>query len=166
MERNWQDAGALCGTREPDHGTWSVLVKMFPKANLPVFQLSLDYGTDLKGHYELAKELSYLRQKGVLIIGSGNIVHNLRMARWDSNELYDWAVAFDEQVKSLILDKDHPALISGENLNREAGLSIPTPEHYLPLLYSLAQQEADEQVNFFNEQVDMGSVSMRSLLIS
>jgi 4,5-DOPA dioxygenase extradiol len=149
-----------------DHGSWSVLVKMFPDASLPVFQLSLDYGMDLKGHYDLARDLSYLRRKGVLILGSGNIVHNLRMARWDSNDPYDWAVAFDEQVKSLILDKNHQDLIDGERINRAAGLSIPTREHYIPLLYVLAQQEEDEQVTFFNEQLDMGSVSMRSLLIS
>ncbi len=149
-----------------DHGTWSVLVKMFPDADLPAFQLSLDYGMDLKSHYELAGELSFLRRKGVLIIGSGNIVHNLRMAKWDSNEPYSWAVEFDEQVKKYILDGDHMALVRGEGISNEAGLAIPTREHYLPLLYSLAQQEPDEQVTFFNEQVDMGSVSMRSLLIS
>ncbi len=149
-----------------DHGTWSVLVKMFPGANLPVFQLSLDYGMDLNAHYELAKELSFLRRKGVLIIGSGNIVHNLRMARWDSNEPYDWAVSFDEQVKSFIRERNHQALINGERINREAGLSVPTREHYLPLLYALAQQEENEKVTFFNEQLDMGSISMRSLLIS
>lgn len=149
-----------------DHGTWSVLVKMFPQANLPVFQLSLDHGMDLKGHYELAKELSFLRRRGVLIVGSGNIVHNLRMAKWDSNEPYDWAVAFDEQAKSLMLERNHQALITGEGISREAGLSIPTREHYLPLLYSLAQQEGDEGITFFNEKLDMGSISMRSLLIS
>ncbi|MGW8317053.1 MAG: 4,5-DOPA-extradiol-dioxygenase [Bacteroidales bacterium] len=149
-----------------DHGTWSVLVKMFPGATLPVFQLSLDYGMTLEEHYALAGELSFLRRRGVLIIGSGNIVHNLRMAQWENNEPYDWAMDFDEQVKSFILDHNHAALIEGGGLSREAGLSIPTPEHYLPLLYALAQQEDGESVSFFNEKVDMGSISMRSLLIS
>jgi 4,5-DOPA dioxygenase extradiol len=149
-----------------DHGTWSVMVKMFPDADLPVFQLSLDYGLDPEAHYALARELSFLRRRGVLIIGSGNIVHNLRLAQWENNEPYEWATTFDEQVKSFILEHNHAALIESRALSKEAGLSIPTPEHYLPLLYSLAQQESDEHVTFFNERVDMGSISMRSLLIS
>ncbi len=149
-----------------DHGTWSVMVKMFPSAHVPVFQMSLDREMDLKGHYELARRLSFLRRRGVLIIGSGNIVHNLRLARWDDSGPYDWAVAFDEQVKSLILQRNHRELMRGQQLSREAGLSIPTPEHFIPLLYVLAQQEEDETVTFFNEQMDMGSISMRCLTIS
>lgn len=149
-----------------DHGTWSVLVKMFPKADVPVFQMSLDYKLSMREHYELAKELSFLRHRGVLIIGSGNIVHNLSVAKWDSNEPYDWATVFDEQVKALILAGNHQDLFKGEGLNLEASLSIPTREHYIPMLYALALQESDETVSFFNEQIDMGSMSMRSFFIS
>ena len=149
-----------------DHGTWSVLVKMFPRADVPVFQLSLDRNLGLQDHYDLAKELSFLRHKGVLVIGSGNIVHNLYRAKWDSDVPYDWAVAFDEQARSLILDKDHKALIKGEGLSSEAALAIPTREQYLPMLYSLALQDTYESVSFFNEQIDMGSMSMRSFVIS
>lgn len=149
-----------------DHGTWSVLVKMFPKADVPVFQLSLNYNLSPKEHYELAEELGFLRQKGVLIVGSGNIVHNLRMAKWNSNEPYDWAVEFDQQMKNLILDQNHRDIIKAGSLNREAGLSIPTPDHYLPVIYTLALQDPEEQVTFFNEKIEMGSMSMRSFVIS
>lgn len=149
-----------------DHGTWSVIRHMFPMADVPVIQLSLDRNMAPVAHYELAKELSFLRWKGVLVIGSGNVVHNLRRARWDSSEPYDWAVEFDEQTRKSILDGNHAALIKGGDLGSAASLSIPTPEHFLPLLYVLALQADGDEVRFFNERIDMGSMSMRSLVIS
>lgn len=150
-----------------DHGTWSVLVKMFPKADIPVFQMSIDYTKPPQYHYDLAKEISRLRDKGVLIIGSGNIVHNLRMAKFEENPVpYDWAIEFDEKVKSLIDAGAHPDLINYKDLGTAAQLSVPTPEHYLPLLYILGLQKEQECASFFNEEMAFGSGSMRSVLIS
>lgn len=147
-----------------DHGTWSVLVKMYPNADIPVFQLSLDYMQAPQYHYELAKELASLRRKGVLIIGSGNVVHNLRMADLrDGATPYDWAVEFDTLCRDLIQKGDHQSLIQYQKLGTAAQLSIPTPEHYLPLLYILALQEKDDQLHFFNEEMAFKSGSMRSL---
>lgn len=149
-----------------DHGTWSVLVKMFPDADIPVFQLSLDRTKSTQYHYDLAKELKKLREKGVLIIGSGNIVHNLHMARFDPNPAaYDWALEFDAKSKDLIDAGIHSELINYQSLGKAAQLSIPTPEHYLPLLYILGLQEEQECVTFFNEEMAFGSGSMRSLII-
>jgi 4,5-DOPA dioxygenase extradiol len=147
-----------------DHGTWSVLCRMFPKANIPVIQLSSDQNQDASFHYLLGKELKPLRNRGVLIIGSGNIVHNLRMMSWQDNG-YDWAIEFDEIIKQLILSGDHEAIINYENLGKTSRLSIPTNEHYLPLLYMLALQDNPEQVRFFTDKVTLGSISMRSLWI-
>lgn len=149
-----------------DHGTWSVIKHMFPEANIPVLQLSLDRKRSLEEHYELAHQLAFLRKRGVLIVGSGNIVHNLRQAKWDSDEPYDWAVDFDRQVEELIIDRNHAELIRGNGLNRAANLSIPTREHYLPLLYVLALQQREEKATFFNETILMGSMGMRSFLIA
>jgi len=150
-----------------DHGTWSVLTKMYPEANIPVFQMSIDYTKPASYHYELAQELSALRRKGVLIMGSGNIVHNLRYAKLGGNPApYDWALEFDEQSKSLIESGDHQSLIHYEKLGESARLSIPTPEHYLPLIYILGLQNESECVSFFNEEMAFASGSMRSLLIS
>ena len=148
-----------------DHGTWSVLLPMFPLANIPVFQLSIDYSRPPQYHYDLARQLSALRRKGVLIMGSGNIVHNLGMLRFDG-KVYDWAIEFDEKIKSLITDKNHEPIINYNSLGRMAQLSIPTNDHYLPLLYSLALQEKDESVAFFNDKNQMGAISMRSLIIN
>jgi 4,5-DOPA dioxygenase extradiol len=147
-----------------DHGTWSVLRKMFPKADIPVIQLSLDRNQDASFHYLLGKELKPLRNRGVLIVGSGNIVHNLRMMSW-KDEGYDWAIEFDEIIKQLILSGDHETIINYENLGKTSRLSIPTNEHYLPLLYILALQDHHEQVRFFTDKVTLGSISMRSLWI-
>ena len=149
-----------------DHGTWSVLVKMFPQADIPVFQLSLDYSKPAQFHYDLSQELASLRRKGVLIMGSGNIVHNLRMAdlRNESNP-YDWALEFDALSKNLIERREHKRLIEYQKLGKAAQLSIPTPEHYLPMLYAIALQEQGEEVTFFNEQMAFRSGSMRSFKI-
>ncbi len=147
-----------------DHGTWSVLLPMFPNADIPVFQLSIDYSQPPQYHYDLSKELTALRKKGVMIIGSGNIVHNLGMIDW-GGKAYDWAIEFDEKIKKLIDERDHSAVINYDKLGRIAQLAVPTNDHYLPLLYSLALQEKNETISYFNEKCEMGSMSMRSLII-
>jgi 4,5-DOPA dioxygenase extradiol len=147
-----------------DHGTWSVLYRMFPNADIPVIQLSLDQTKEPAFHYELGKELRALRNKGVLIVGSGNIVHNLRLVAYQ-NQGYDWAIAFDETIKGLILSGDHDAIIQYQHLGPAAHLAVPTNEHYLPLLYILALQDKQEQIHFFADRVTLGSLSMRSLQI-
>ncbi len=148
-----------------DHGTWSVLCRMFPEANVPVVQLSLARSQRPDYHYALGQELQALRNKGVLIIGSGNIVHNLRTAVFQDSRAYDWAIDFDEKIKELVLDGNHDSIVHYQSLGQAARLAIPTNEHYLPLLYVLALQGKNEQVKFFADRVTMGSLSMRSLWI-
>lgn len=157
-----------------DHGTWSVLLHMFPDADIPVFQLSIDYTFNdwnpkpMRYHYELAKELSELRQRGVLIIGSGNIVHNLSRIDWNTDagaENFPWAVEFDTKVKDCLLAGDHDALIDYKNLGPSAALSVPTPDHYLPMLYSIALQEPGDNFEFTFEGFQNGSLSMRCFQI-
>jgi 4,5-DOPA dioxygenase extradiol len=148
-----------------DHGAWSILCRMFPHADIPVAQLSLDHFAPPEFHYALGKELRALRNKGVLIVGSGNIVHNLGMAIFDDAQAFDWAIEFDETIKRLILARDHDPIVHYENLGRAAQLAIPTNEHYLPLLYALALQDSGEPVRFFADRVTMGSLSMRSVWI-
>jgi 4,5-DOPA dioxygenase extradiol len=149
-----------------DHGCWVVIRHLFPKADVPVFQLSLDARKSPQYHYDLAKELAYLRRKGVLIIGSGNIVHNLGLITFDEDtKPYDWAIEFDAVAKKYITDANHTPLINYKKLGEAAHLSIPTPDHYWPLLYTLALQEPNEQVTFFAEGVTFKSISMRSLII-
>ncbi len=147
-----------------DHGSWSVLCRMFPLADVPVYQLSLDYSKPPRWHYELATELKGLRKKGVLIVGSGNMVHNLGMIQW-GEQAYDWALEFDSKLKKFIEEGNHNAVIDYEKQGKIATLSIPTNEHYLPLLYTLALQEKNEPLSFFNERTHMGSISMRSVKI-
>ncbi len=147
-----------------DHGAWSVLRRMFPQADIPVVQLSLDRAKEPAFHYELGKELAGLRSEGVLIVGSGNIVHNLGMIVWEDTA-YDWAVEFDETVKRLILSGDHDAIVHYPDLGRTARLSVPTNEHFLPLLYVLALREEGDGIRFFSDRVTLGSISMRSLRI-
>lgn len=147
-----------------DHGTWSVLLPMFPNADIPVFQLSIDYSRPPQYHYDLAKELSSLRKKGVLIMGSGNIVHNLGMIDW-KGKAYDWNIEFDTKIKNFIDDQNHDGIIHYEKLGRIAQLAVPTNDHYLPLLYSLALQGKKENISYFNEKCEMGSLSMRSVKI-
>lgn len=147
-----------------DHGAWSVLQPMYPTADIPVVQLSLDRTRTAQSHYELAKKLRPLRELGVLIVGSGNIVHNLRVFDFNETRTYDWASAFDQTVMHCILQKDHAALCDYSKFGQMAALSIPTAEHYLPLLYVLAQQQENESLRFFNAEV-MSSISMRSLQI-
>lgn len=150
-----------------DHGTWSVVRRMYPKATIPVLQLSIDYTRAPLFHYELARELAALRKKGVLIIGSGNMVHNLGMLDWSHPEsAYDWAREMDDTFKRLILEGDHNALINYQRLGQAAKLAVPTPEHYLPLLYILGLQEKGDEISLFNTKTLMGSVSMTSVKIS
>ncbi len=146
-----------------DHGAWSVLCRMFPAADIPVVQLSLDQNKAPEFHYELGKELRALRRQGVLIVGSGNIVHNLRMIAW-ADEAHDWAVEFDERIKQAILAGDHQAVINFDQMGELARLAVPTDEHFLPLLYVLACQE-NEAISFFAEKVTLGAISMRSVRV-
>lgn len=143
-----------------DHGAWSVLAHVWPEADVPIVQLSLDRTLDARGHYELAKALRPLRDEGVLIAGSGDFVHNLRTWKRAGGEAYDWAVDFNEAVKRAFLAGDHDALIDWVHLAEEAQLSVPTDEHYLPLLYVAAQQAPGEAVSFFNDVIEGGSISM------
>lgn len=150
-----------------DHGTWTVVRHMYPDADIPVLQLSIDYSKGPAWHYGLATELRELRKKGVLIIGSGNMVHNLRMISWPMIEGggYDWANEMNEEFKKRIDQKQHQSLIDYQGLGNAASLSVPTPEHYLPLLYTLALQGDREEIAFFNDKVVGGSISMTSLKI-
>ncbi len=150
-----------------DHGAWTVVRRMYPDASIPVLQLSIDYSKPAAYHYELAKELAALRKKGVLIIGSGNMVHNLRMIAWDKMEVpnfgFDWAIEMHELFKQKITAGDHTALINYESLSKSARLAIPTPDHYFPLLYILGLQEKNEAPVFFNDQLVAGSLNMTSV---
>ncbi|MBF8258083.1 MAG: ygiD [Actinobacteria bacterium] len=147
-----------------DHGAWAVLCRMFPDADIPVVQLSLDRTKDPAFHYELGKELKALRNEGVLIVGSGNMVHNLGVMAWQ-DMAFDWALEFHEKLRQLILAGDHDAIIRYRELGEAARLSIPTNEHYLPMLYVLALQDKEDQVEIFTDKVTLGSISMRSLRI-
>ena len=148
-----------------DHGTWSVLCHVFPEADVPVIQLSIDETQPAEFHYEAAKRLSSLRDEGVLIMGSGNLVHNLHAYAWGRQQVepLDWAMRFEARARELLLAGDHDPLIAYETLGRDAILSIPTPDHYLPLLYVIAQMREGEQISFPVEGFDGGSVSMLSV---
>lgn len=151
-----------------DHGAWTVVRHMYPEAKIPVLQLSIDYTKPPQYHYDLAKELYELRKKGVLIIGSGNMVHNLRMVSWNKmneNYGYDWALQMNDTFKRLIINGDYQPLINYESLGAESKLAIPTPEHYLPLLYSLALKENNDSLSFFNDKAMAGSLTMTSVKI-
>ncbi|HEY1019534.1 MAG TPA: 4,5-DOPA dioxygenase extradiol [Sediminibacterium sp.] len=152
-----------------DHGAWSVIKHLYPAADVPVIEMSIDHYQTPQYHYELAKELVALRRKGVLIIGSGNMVHNLRMVAWDKLNAdaygYDWAIEASEQMKQYIRTGDHQQLIRFRSQGRAFDLAIPTAEHYMPLLYTLALQEKDEQVSFFNDKPVGGSLTMTSVRI-
>lgn len=152
-----------------DHGCWSVVKNLYPSANIPTFQLSLDYSQPAQYHYNLAKELSSLRNKGVLIIGSGNIVHNLGLIAWDkmhqNNYAFDWAAEANEKVKTFIKEHNHKSLINYAAQGTAFNLAIPTPEHYLPLLYTLALQTDKDEVSIFNDKAVMGSLTMTSIKI-
>jgi 4,5-DOPA dioxygenase extradiol len=152
-----------------DHGAWSVLKHLYPDADVPVIQISLDYYQEPQFHYDLAKELVPLRRKGILIVGSGNMVHNLRMVAWDKLNAteygYDWAIEANEKMKKYILDGDHPQLINYKSQGKAFDLAIPTPEHFLPLLYTLALKEETDKVSVFNDKIVAGSLAMTSVRI-
>ena len=152
-----------------DHGAWSVIKHLYPNADIPVIQMSLNYDQPPQYHYDLAKEISSLRNKGVLIIGSGNMVHNLGMVAWDKLNTvdygFDWAIEASEKMKKFILTNDHKQLINFKSQGKAFDLAIPTSEHYLPLLYTLALKEENEHVNLFNDKAVGGSLTMTSLKI-
>lgn len=149
-----------------DHGAWSVIIHLFPKADIPVVQLSLDRTLSPAQHYALASELASLRKKGVLIIGSGNMVHNLGVIDWHNPAGgYDWAQEASTRMKELIQSGDHGGLVNYGTQGIAFQLSIPTPEHYLPLLYTLALKEEADPLSLFNDQLMMGSIAMTSLRI-
>lgn len=150
-----------------DHGAWSVIKHMYPAANVPVFQLSIDFRKTSTWHFDLGKQLSALREKGVLIVASGNVVHNLGMVSWtDPNKKYDWAIEFDALVKKSIDDNNPTPLKEFEKLGQLGQMAHPSPDHYYPLLYVLGLRRADDKLSFFNDSFDMGSISMRSVLFS
>lgn len=149
-----------------DHGCWSVVKHLYPDATIPVIQLSLDRKQSASYHYALAKELSALRKKGILIIGSGNMVHNLGVIDWNKpDQGFDWAIEANAKMKKLIQENNHQSLINYKAMGRAFELSIPTPEHYLPLLYTLALQDKKDKLSFFNDKTLMGSIAMTSLKI-
>jgi len=150
-----------------DHGTWAVLCHVFPKADVPIVQLSIDKTKPAAFHHELGKRLGPLRDEGVLVVGSGNLVHNLHAYAWGRHpvEPYDWAVRFEKQARDLMLAGDDGPLVAYESLGRDALLSVPTPEHYLPLLYVIALRGEEDEITFPVEGVDGGSVSMLAVQI-
>jgi len=150
-----------------DHGTWSVLFHVYPQADIPVVQLSIDETQPAAFHYELGRRLAPLRDEGVLIMGSGNLVHNLHAYAWGRHPVdpFDWAVRFEEQVREMVVAGEHKPLIEYEKLGRDALLSIPTPDHYLPFLYALATRRQGEPVAFPIQGVDGGSISMLTVQV-
>lgn len=153
-----------------DHGSWSVVCHLYPDASVPVIQLSLDHYKPAEYHFELGKELAPLREEGILIIGSGNMVHNLGLVAWDRMDEpefgYDWAVTANSRMKEIIMSGNYRALIDYRNQGREFQLAVPTPEHFLPLLYILALKEEDEKISLFNDVPVLGSLTMTSVKIS
>jgi len=150
-----------------DHGTWSVLCHVYPAANIPVVQLSINETEPAEFHYSLARKLLPLRDEGVLVVGSGNLVHNLHTYAWGKHDVepFDWAVRFENTARQLMVAGDHEPLVDYESLGRDAMLSAPTPDHYLPLIYILGLQRSDDVVTFPVEGFDGGSISMLSVQI-
>lgn len=152
-----------------DHGCWSVLKKLYPEADIPVIQLSLDRTKDTQYHYDLAKQLAGLRKKGVLIVGSGNMVHNFQYANFramkSGSAALDWAIDANHEFKELIKDNNHKPLIDYRNHSKAFQLAAPTPEHYLPMIYTIALKGKNEKVSFFNDEIVGASFSMTSLKI-
>lgn len=153
-----------------DHGCWSVVRHLYPDAGVPVVQLSIDYSQPAQYHYDLARRLAALRRKGILIIGSGNMVHNLGLIAWDKltqpGYAFDWATEANEKMKEWIKAGDHNPLIAYRSQGKAFELAIPTPDHYFPMIYALALQERQEDVSFFNDKAVMGSLTMTSFRIS
>lgn len=149
-----------------DHGTWSVLVRMYPMADIPVIQISIDTTHEPDVQYELGQTLRTLRNEGILFVASGNIVHNLGVVRFMSHaEPYDWAIEFDQQCADLLANRSDQALIHYQDLGDVARKSIPTDDHYRPMLAALGLSEPGEPIRFFNEGIDLGSIGMRSFVL-
>lgn len=152
-----------------DHGCWTILKHLYPNANIPVVQLSIDYTKDANYHFELAKKLFSLRDKGVLIIGSGNIIHNLRLVDWRNfdkdNYGHDWAIEARDTINNYLMKGDYKSLINYDKHSKALNLAIPTPDHYLPLLYVLALKQNNENIELFNDKLVAGSLSMTSLKV-
>jgi 4,5-DOPA dioxygenase extradiol len=150
-----------------DHGAWGILKFLYPKADVPVFQLSIDYSKPAEYHFELAKALKKMREKGVLIIGSGNIVHNLGILDWRNIDAkpFDWATEFDELVKTKLDNQDFNALINYQQFGNLGRMAIPSNDHYLPMIYSLGLADKSEKINYLYEGIQYGSVSMRCFQI-
>jgi len=150
-----------------DHGAWSIIKHLYPNADVPVIQMSIDYTKPAQYHFELAKELAILRTKGILIVGSGNMVHNLRMVAWDKLKgdpfAFDWAMEANEKMKSFILNENFQSLIDYDKQGKAFDLAIPTPEHYLPLIYTLALKHKTDSISLFNDLPVGGSLSMTSV---
>lgn len=149
-----------------DHGCWSILKHLYPNADIPVLQLSLNVNQSAQWHFELGKELNALRKKGILIIGSGNIVHNLGIMNWNMTSTgYDWAIEANDMIKNIIKTGEQQRLAQYTNLGKAVQLSVPTPEHFLPLLYVMALKGKDEPIHTFNDKTVMGSIAMTSFRI-
>jgi len=152
-----------------DHGAWSVIMRMYPKADIPVIQMSLDYNKTPEEHYEMAKELASYRDNGILIIGSGNMVHNLHKVAWDKQDDeeygFDWALEANDTFKKLIQSNHHKEHNQYDLLGKAVQMAVPTPDHFLPLLYALALKNESETVSYFNDKAVMGSLTMTSLKI-
>ena len=149
-----------------DHGTWSVLAHAYPQADIPVVQLAIDHTQPPRFHYDLGRRLAPLRDEGVLIVGSGNVVHNLRAVRWEPGAAaYDWAVSFNEAVQERLASHDHGPLIEYDSLGHPARLSVPTPEHYLPLLYVIALQGKGEPLALPVDGIENGAIGMLSVAV-
>jgi Uncharacterized conserved protein len=165
-----REVSSLTGAKEDqqrglDHGAWAVLKHMFPLADIPVFQMSIDFNRPIQYHFDLAQKLRSLRQKGVLVLGSGNIVHNLRLVySREDNRPYDWALEFDAWVKERINQRDFSSLVNYEKFGSAAHLSVPTIDHYVPLIYALALVDKSDEIRFTYEEV-FTSISMRCLQI-
>lgn len=150
-----------------DHGTWSVLVHMYPERDIPVFQISIDASAPPEVHYQIGRELKSLRDQGVLLLGSGNIVHNLRMVDWEmENKGFDWAYQFDDMIKENIESKNHKNILHYLNLGGTAKLAVPTPDHFDPLLYILGASDEKDTISVYNNSCTMGSLSMTSFLFA
>jgi len=150
-----------------DHGTWAVLIHVFPQADIPIVQLSIDERQPPSFHYEMGKRLAALREEGVLVIGSGNLVHNLHTYAWGQRKVepFDWAIRFETHMRELLVKGDDAQIIAFEGLGHDARLSVPTPEHYLPLLYVLGLRKEKEQISFPVQGIDGGSVSMLAIQV-
>lgn len=153
-----------------DHGSWCFLKHIYPDADIPVIQLSIDYNQDMQYHYDLGKQLAFLRRMGVLIAGSGNMIHNLWLARplnndFNSEFAYDWAEKLNDAIKEKIRSKEHSSLINYHTLSKDVRLGIPSEEHYIPLIYALALQQESEPIEIFNDKIVAGSLSMTSFII-